>query len=195
MPSPFPDLRLSSPDFTPKTVPCVSLIGMAGAGKSTLGRALAERLGWALVDTDRLMEAHWGGSLQALLDRFGLENFLRAEEDVVAKLWLWRTVVATGGSVIYGPSAVRRLRELGPVVYLRVTVGTVCERVRDAQGRGLARRPGQSLEELYAEREPLYREAADLILEMDDCSVDMALERLCPWLENRLQAGLHPAGS
>ncbi|GAB6057886.1 homoserine kinase [Desulfonatronum parangueonense] len=186
MPSPFPDLRLSNPDYAPKTVPCVSLIGMAGAGKSTLGRALAERLGWALVDTDRLMEAHWGAPLQHLLDRFGLEGFLRAEEDVVAKLWLWRTVVATGGSVVYGPRAVRRLRELGPVIYLRVEVGTICERVRDARGRGLARRPGQSLEELYAEREPLYREAADLVLDMDDCSVDSALDRLCSWLQEQL---------
>ena len=186
MPSPFPDLRLSHPDCAPKTVPCVSLVGMAGAGKSTLGRALAERLGWALVDTDRLMEAHWGASLQTLLDSFGLEGFLQAEEVVVAKLWLWRTVVATGGSVVYGPRAVRRLRELGPVVYLRVEVDTICERVQDARGRGLARRPGQSLEELYAEREPLYRQAADLILDMDDCSVERALERLYPWLENRL---------
>ncbi len=158
---------------------------MAGAGKTTLGRALALRLGWALVDTDRLMEAHWGGPLQALMDRFGLAGFLRAEEDVVARLWLWRTVVATGGSVIYGASAIRRLRELGPVVYLRVRVSTVCERVRDARGRGLARRPGQSLEQLYAEREPLYQAAADLTLDMDDCSIDNALERLRPWLLER----------
>ena len=183
---PYPDLRQTSPDLAPRTVPCVSLIGMAGAGKSTLGRALAQDLGWALVDTDRLMEAHWGAPLQALLDRFGLEDFLRVEEDVVAKLWLWRTVVATGGSVVYGPRAVQRLRELGLVVYLRVGVGTVCERVQDARGRGLARRPEQTLEQLYAEREPLYQAAADMTLEMDDCSIDTALERLRPWLQKQL---------
>ncbi|WP_028571241.1 homoserine kinase [Desulfonatronum lacustre] len=187
MPIPYPDLRKTSPDLAPRTVPCVSLIGMAGAGKSTLGRALAQDLGWALVDTDRLMEAHWGAPLQTLLDRFGLDGFLRAEEDVVAKLWLWRTVVATGGSVVYGPRAVGRLRELGPVVYLRVGVGTVCDRVRDARGRGLARRPGQSLEQLYAEREPLYQAAADLALDMDDCSISNALERLRPWLQDQLK--------
>ncbi len=187
MPIPYPDLRQTSPDLAPRTVPCVSLIGMAGAGKSTLGRALAQGLGWALVDTDRLMEAHWGAPLQALLDRFGLDGFLRAEEDVVAKLWLWRTVVATGGSVVYGPRAIQRLRELGPVVYLRVGVGTVCDRVRDARGRGLVRRPDQSLEQLYAEREPLYQAAADVTLDMDDCSIDNALDRLRPWLQDQLK--------
>ena len=181
MPSPCIDLQHATTGLDPRTVPCISLVGMAGAGKSTLGRALAQRLGWALVDTDRLMEAHWGGGLQALLDRFGLDGFLRAEEDLVAGLWLWRTIISTGGSVIYGPRAVQRLRELGMVVYLRVGVGTVCDRVRDGQGRGLVRRPGQALEALYAEREPLYLEAADLVLDMDDCSVDNALERLCPW--------------
>ncbi|PTN38525.1 homoserine kinase [Desulfonatronum sp. SC1] len=186
MPTPYPDLRQTSPDLAPRTVPCLSLIGMAGAGKSTLGRALAEDMGWALVDTDRLMEAHWGAPLQALLDRFGLEGFLRAEEDVVAKLWLWRTVVATGGSVVYGPRAVRRLRELGPVVYLRVGVDTIRDRVRDARGRGLARKPDQTLEQLYDEREPLYRAAADLTLDMDDCSIHNALERLRPWLADQL---------
>lgn len=190
MPIPYPDLRQTTPDLAPRTVPCLSLIGMAGAGKSTLGRALARDLGWALVDTDRLMEAHWGGPLQALLDRFGLEGFLRAEEDVVTKLWLWRTVVATGGSVVYGPRAVKRLRELGPVVYLRVGVGTICGRVKDARGRGLARRPEQTLEQLYAEREPLYRAAADLTLDMDDCSIDNALERLRPWLRDHLKTVL-----
>ncbi|TVQ99580.1 MAG: shikimate kinase [Desulfovibrionales bacterium] len=191
MPSLAPSHPPISSGLAPRTVPCISLIGMAGAGKTTLGRALALQLGWALVDTDRLMEAHWGGPLQALMDRFGLAGFLRAEEDVVARLWLWRTVVATGGSVVYGARAVRRLRELGPVVYLRVGVGTVCERVRDARGRGLARRPGQSLEQLYAEREPLYQAAADLTLDMDDCSIDNALERLRPWLLERWESQGH----
>lgn len=187
---PYPDLRQTVPDLAPRTVPCVSLIGMAGAGKSTLGRALARDLGWALVDTDRLMEAHWGAPLQVLLDRFGLEDFLRAEEEVVAKLWLWRAVVATGGSVVYGQRAVRRLRELGPVVYLRVGVGTVCERVRDARGRGLVRRPEQTLEDLHAEREPLYQAAADVTLDVDDCSIDSGLERLRPWLHDQLKTAL-----
>ncbi len=177
----------------PRTVPCISLIGMAGAGKSTLGLALAKRLQWAHVDTDRLMEAYWGASLQELLDRFGLDGFLRAEERLISELWLWRCIISTGGSVIYGPTAMDKLQDLGPVIYLRVGVQTVCDRVRDGRGRGLARRPGQSLEQLHAEREPLYRRAADLILDMDDCSVEAALDRLCPWLANELGSRLHAA--
>ncbi|HDQ41525.1 MAG TPA: shikimate kinase [Desulfonatronum sp.] len=171
---------------TPRTIPCISLIGMAGAGKSTVGRALAERLQWAHLDTDRLLEAHWGCALQDLVDGLGLEEFLRAEEKLVSELWLRRTVISTGGSVIYGPAAINRLKVLGPVIYLQVSADTVSARVEDGQGRGLARRPGQSLEQLYAEREPLYRAAAELILDMEGCSLQETLERLCPWLAQRV---------
>lgn len=170
----------------PRTVPCVSLIGMAGAGKTTVGRALAGRLGWAHLDTDRLLEAHWGSVLQNLVDGMGLEGFLRAEEKLVSELWLWRTVISTGGSVVYGPAAVERLKSLGPVIHLHVSASTVCERVKDGQGRGLVRRPGQSLEDLYAEREPLYRQAADLTLDMEGRGLEDALETICLWLAERI---------
>lgn len=151
---------------------------MAGAGKTTVGRVLATRLGWAHVDTDRLLEAHWGALLQDLVDGMGLDEFLRAEEKLVSELWLWRTVVSTGGSVVYGPAAVERLRTLGPVVYLHVSVETICARVEDGQGRGLARRPGQSLDQLYAEREPLYRAAADLVLDAEGGSPEQLARKI-----------------
>lgn len=136
------------------------------------------RLGWAHVDTDRLLEAHWGTLLQDLVDGMGLDEFLRAEEKLVSELWLWRTVVSTGGSVIYSPSAVKQLRSLGTVVYLHVSVETVCARVEDGQGRGLARRPGQSLDQLYAERAPLYRAAADLVLDAEGCSPEHVARKI-----------------
>lgn len=89
---------------------CISLIGMAGAGKSTLGRMLSERMGWAHLDTDNLIEATYGMPLQQVLDGLGLEQFLRAEETVVATLMVRRTVVSTGGSVVYGPRTLKRIR-------------------------------------------------------------------------------------
>lgn len=173
-------------EHSPRTTPCVSLIGMAGAGKTTSGRVLAASLGWAHLDTDRLLEAYWGASLQDLVDGMGLEDFLRAEEKLVSELWLWRTVVSTGGSVVYGPAAVRRLRSLGPVVYLHVGVETICARVEDGQGRGLARRQGQSLDQLYAEREPLYRAAADLILDVEGSSPNQVAQDIIRRLPGRL---------
>lgn len=178
MPAISPHAQRAVITTSPRSVPCISLIGMAGAGKTTLGKALAQRLGWSHLDTDRLLEAYWGCPLQVLVDGLGLEEFLRAEEKLVSELWLWRTVISTGGSVIYGPEAVARLKSLGPVVYLHVSVETVCSRVEDGQGRGLARRPGQSLEQLYTEREPLYRGAADYVIDVESVSSDQAMDRV-----------------
>ena len=152
--------------------PCLSLVGMAGAGKSTLGRLVAGMLGYAHLDTDRLIEAVWGMPLQALLDAKGLTEFLRIEEDVVSRLWLRRCVIATGGSVVYGPSAVSRLRRCGPVVFLRIDLETFLARVGAADDRGFARPGGRSLEEIFAERQPLYEAMADH--QATTCGVDPA---------------------
>ncbi len=141
---------------------CVSLIGMAGAGKTTLASLLARRLGWASLDTDRLIEATAGAPLADLFARLGLEGFLRLEEDVVAGLQVKRCVVATGGSVVYGPRAVARLKACGPVVHLRIDLPTFLARLGDPGRRAFAARPGLSLPDVYAERQPLYEAAADL---------------------------------
>lgn len=157
---------------------CVSLIGMAGAGKSTLGRMLSERLGWAHLDTDNLIEATYGMPLQQVLDGLGLEAFLSAEETVVATLMVRRTVVSTGGSVVYGPRAVERLKLLGPVVFLDVSLETFLRRVGGGEGRGLAVAPGKSFADVFHERQPLYQAAADITLRTDEGDRNQTLERL-----------------
>ncbi len=178
------------PDTTMRRLPpqaCVSLIGMAGAGKSTLGRLLAERLGWAHLDTDHLIEASYGLPLQSVLDALGLETFLRAEESLVSSLSVRRTVISTGGSVVYGPTAVERLKLLGPVVFLEVSLPTFLKRVGDGGNRGLAIAPGKSREDLFAERQPLYRAAADFTLRTDEDSHQGCLERLHAWLLHEVE--------
>ncbi len=144
---------------------CLVLIGMAGAGKSTLGAMLARRLGWAHLDTDRLVEAVYGHSLQNLVDRRGVEEFVRMEEATVADLSVRRCVVSTGGSVVYGQRAVARLRESGPVVFLSIDLETFLARVRDASGRGFARAKGKTMEDVFRERRPLYEQAADYVID------------------------------
>lgn len=157
---------------------CVSLIGMAGAGKSTLGRMLAERLDWASLDTDSLIEATYGMPLQQVLDGLGLDEFLRAEEALVSMLSVRRTVISTGGSVVYGPKAVERLKLLGPVVFLDIGLETFLKRVGGGEGRGLAIAPGKTREDLFAERQPLYRAAADHTIRTDEGTRQDCLERL-----------------
>jgi len=141
---------------------CVSLIGMAGAGKSTLATLLARRLGWACLDTDRLIEATRGRSLATLLQELGPDGFLHLEEDVVSDLSVKRCVVATGGSVVYCPKAMARLKQSGPVVYLAIDLPTFLTRVGDVRKRAFVIPPGQSLAQVHAARQPLYEAAADL---------------------------------
>lgn len=161
---------------------CVSLIGMAGAGKSTLGRMLAEKLGWAHLDTDRLIESFYGLPLQEIVDGLGLAKFLEAENTLVAMLSLRRAVISTGGSVVYGREALARLHLLGPVVHLDISMQSFLKRVGDGGNRGLAIAPGRSLEDLFLERQPLYRATADFTLSTDSSDHNASLERLHAWL-------------
>ena len=144
---------------------CISLIGMAGAGKSTVGRQLARLLGWELVDTDHLIEACYGVRLQAISEKLGKEAFLDAEESVILSLRAHRVVLATGGSVIYRQEAMRHLQALGPLVWLEVPLALVLERVARNPQRGLAIGPGQSVEDLFHERQALYKLYADYTLQ------------------------------
>lgn len=161
----------------------MSLIGMAGAGKSTVGLLLAQKLAWAHLDTDRLLESFYGLPLQGIFDALGLASFLQAEELVVANLGVKRCVVSTGGSVIYGPRAVARLRELGPVVHLHASLETIRQRIDNADQRGLAMAPEQTLDSLYAERLPLYTQAAALRIETDVLSPAACADEISAWLK------------
>ncbi|MDR0239697.1 MAG: shikimate kinase [Deltaproteobacteria bacterium] len=144
---------------------CITLIGMAGAGKSTVGRQLARLLDWKLVDTDQLIESVYGVSLQDITDRLGKEAFLDVEATVICAIRAHRVVLATGGSVVYRESAMAHLRSLGPIVYLDVPLPVILERIARNPLRGLAIAPGQSVEDLFREREALYARYAD-------CAID-----------------------
>ena len=141
----------------------MTLIGMAGAGKSTVGRAVAERLGWAYVDTDHLIESTYGARLQDVTDALDKERFLDVEARVIQSLRMQRAVLATGGSVVYRPEAMRYLTSLGPVVFL--------ERISRKPDRGLAIAPGQTVEDLFREREALYRQWATCRVAAGDIDV------------------------
>lgn len=162
---------------------CVSLIGMAGAGKTTIGRLLADTLGFAHIDTDDIIQATFGESLQDVADHLGVDGFRKAEETIVTGLSVRRCVISTGGSVVYGQRAVDRLKALGPVIHLDPGLDEIECRVTNSDNRGLSRRPGQSLADLHHERAPLYAAAADLTLPTCGLSPAECVTRILAWLE------------
>ena len=142
--------------------PCITLIGMAGAGKSTVGSALAQELGWALVDSDHLIEATYGARLQDITDALGKSAFLDTEAKVIAAIKAHRTVIATGGSVIYRDSAMQHLAALGPIVFIDVPFRLIEERIARNPERGIAMNPGEKLEDIFNERLALYTHYATM---------------------------------
>ena len=163
---------------------CVTLIGMAGAGKTTVGRALARQMGWTQVDTDHLIEAAYGTNLQAVTDMMSKEEFLDVECSVLCKVDAERTVLSTGGSVVYRKAAMEHLAGMGPVVFLEVSTPIILERIARNPNRGLAIAPGQTIEDLIAERYALYNAYADFILHADTLNPEECAKAIVDWLKS-----------
>ena len=145
----------------------LTLIGMPGSGKSTVGVLLAKALGCRFLDVDLLIQQREGALLQDILDRRGVEGFLDAEEEAVLSLDCTGTVIAPGGSAVCREGAAEHLRSLGKVVYLHVPLAELERRIRNITTRGIAMAPGQTLADVYAVREPLYRKYADVAVEVE----------------------------
>lgn len=143
----------------------VTLIGMPGSGKSTVGVLLAKLLGHQFLDVDLLIQEREGALLQEILDSRGTAAFLDAEEAAVLSLDCRRTVIAPGGSAVCREGAALHLKKLGPVVYLQVSLEELTRRIRNLSTRGIAMEPGQTLADVMAFRDPLYRKYADLIID------------------------------
>ncbi len=145
----------------------VILIGMPGVGKSTAGVVLAKIAGYRFLDSDLLIQQEDGRLLRDIIAQEGNDGFEAIEERVNASIDVHRTVIATGGSVIYGPKAMAHLAEIGTVVYLRASFETIAARVTNLVGRGVTMKDGQSFRDLYDERKALYEKYADLIIDVD----------------------------
>ena len=146
------------------------LVGLPGAGKSTLGRQLARRLDREFVDADRELERALGVTIPTIFEIEGEASFRDREEATLAQLVLRTDIVlATGGGVVIRPANRERLKANGTVVYLHAQPSTVYHRVHMSRNRPLLNTPDKlaRLEELYRVRDPLYREVADLVLESD----------------------------
>ncbi len=156
----------------------IVLIGMPGAGKSTVGVIAAKVLGMHFVDADILIQDREGRLLSKIIEEDGVEGFLKIEEQVNASIDVSRTVIATGGSVIYGEKAMHHLKEIGTVVYLKLSHDALTKRLGDLKNRGVVLKDGQDLKGLYDERTPLYEQYADVVIEEDDKTIEETLASL-----------------
>lgn len=145
----------------------IVLIGMPGAGKSTVGVVLAKRLGYRFTDSDLVIQEKYGKLLHELIEEKGVEGFWQLENDVNVSLGEAGCVIATGGSAVYGTEAMEKLREKGTMVYLKLSCEELKLRLGDLNERGVTLRPGQTLEDLYEERHPLYEKYAHLTVECE----------------------------
>lgn len=168
----------------PEKGPCVSVIGMAGAGKTTVGSLLAKKTGWAFEDTDNLLEALYACPLQRLADAMSKEEFVKIEAKMICDLSASRTVISTGGSAVYSDEAMAHLSSLGPIVYLKVSLKTALERIAANPQRGLALNPGETAEDLFRQREPLYEKAATLVCDADAFGPEACVEFILSKLKN-----------
>ncbi|MCI9559751.1 MAG: shikimate kinase [Lachnospiraceae bacterium] len=142
----------------------ITLIGMPASGKSTVGVLLAKRLGFSFLDVDLMIQEKTGKLLKEIIAQEGMEGFLRVEERINQTIQTVHTVIAPGGSVIYGPKAMKHLKDISQIVYLKLSYEEVVRRLGDLTDRGVAVREGMTLRDLYQERVPLYESYADLTI-------------------------------
>lgn len=162
----------------------IVLIGMPGAGKSTVGVILAKLLGYEFLDSDLCIQKAEGMLLKDIIAKKGVDGFIETEDYVNSKIDVKRTVIATGGSVVYGKNAMENLSRIGEIVYLRLSFDTIDSRLTNIKGRGVVLKEGQDLKALYEERTPLYEKYADIIVDTDGLSIDETMEKIKFIIEN-----------
>lgn len=156
----------------------IVLVGMPSCGKSTVGVILAKTLNKGFIDTDLLIQQREGKTLQEIIDEEGNDYFHGVEESVLLDVDAENTVIATGGSAVYYPEALNRFREKGTVVYLNVSLESVLERLKNIKTRGVTLEKGQTLEDLYKARTPLYEARSDVSVKADGGTVEDVVERI-----------------
>ncbi len=156
----------------------IILVGMPSCGKSTIGVVLAKTINKGFVDTDLLIQQAEGKTLQQIIDERGNDYFHKVEEKTLLNFDGENCVVATGGSAIYFDRAIAKFKEKGVVVYLKVSLDTVLERLSNIKTRGVTLEKGQSLGDLYEQRVPLYERHADVTIECDGCTVEEVIEKI-----------------
>lgn len=162
----------------------IVMIGMPASGKSTFGRLLAEQIGYSFVDVDTVIQEKTGKLLKEIIAERGDDGFLKLEEEINVGLEMEKTVIAPGGSVIYGPKAMKHLKEIATVVYLKVSYEELEKRLGNLQERGVVLKDGMTLRDLYNERIPYYEQYADMVMDEDGKEYERIVQEMKEWFDN-----------
>ena len=155
----------------------ISLIGMAGSGKTTIGMKLSEILNLSFSDSDNVIETKYGETLQSILDSEGYMSLRAIEENVILSIKIDHVVLATGGSAVYSTKAMEYLKINSLIIFLEVPFDQILERVPSFLDRGFAKEPNQSIEDAFLERQSLYSDYADHII-VNTKSIDSCVSRI-----------------
>lgn len=162
----------------------IVLIGMPWSGKSTIGVLLAKALKKDFIDTDLIIQSATGKSLQEIIDKEGVEVFMKLEETLILNLHPHDSVISTGGSVVYSHRAMLHLKSVGLIVYLKCSFETILQRAQFVELRGLVKtKPNQSLFELYNERSPLYENYAEFTINCDGLKHEEIVDKIVSYLK------------
>ena len=166
--------------------PNITMIGMPSSGKSTIGVLLAKRLGFSFVDVDIVIQEKEGRLLKEIIAQEGMDGFLKVEERINAGLDVTLSVIAPGGSVIYGEKAMEHLKEISEVVYLKMSYEEMENRIGNVVDRGVALKPGFTLRDLYNERVPYYEKYADITIDEEGKTPGETVDELRDIIESMM---------
>lgn len=161
----------------------IILIGMPGAGKSTVGIVLAKALGYKFIDTDLVIQEDQGMLLHNIIEKYGPKGFNTIENNVISSINTDKSVIATGGSAVYGKEAMQHLKSSGSILYLELPFNEIKRRLGNLKKRGVSMEKGQTLEELYNERIYLYEKYSDITIHCHKLQIreiiNIIIKQLC----------------
>ncbi len=164
----------------------IVLIGMPGAGKSTIGVLLAKALNYDFIDADLVIQKQNNKKLYEIINEKGIDEFLQIENDTIANLNVTGTVIATGGSAVYGNEAMEHMKENGVVVYLKLSCVEIINRISNIKTRGIAMKDGKTIFDIYNERVPLYEKYAHITIDAEGTSVEECVELVANAILNKM---------
>ncbi len=157
----------------------ITLIGMPSSGKSTIGIVLAKRLGYSYIDADLLIQEQEKRLLKTIIAQEGIDGFMQIESQVNCNIEAKNTIISPGGSVIYAPKAMQHFKDIGIILYLKVSFEEIAKRIGNPKERGVVLKEGMTIKDLYDERTVLYEKYADIIIDENNLSISEILEKIC----------------